>query len=85
MNNGTGWKVALVLFGILTSITLGWTASQSADDKKQDKRHTATEENVRTIHYESQVQRALLESIAIAVKAETGPIPPVRPLVKADD
>jgi hypothetical protein len=83
MANGTGWKVALVLFGILTTITLGWTASQSAGDKKQDKHITAAEENIRTIHYEAQIQRALLESIAVAVKAETGPIPAVRPLREA--
>ena len=85
MNNGTGWKVAMVLFGILTSITLGWTVSQSADDKKQDKRHTAAEENIRSIHYEAQVQRKLLESIAAAVGAETGPVPDVRPLREVSD
>jgi hypothetical protein len=80
MANGTGWKVAMVLFGLLTTITLGWTASQSAGDKKQDNHITAAEENIRTIHYESQIQRELLESIAAAVGAKTGPIPAVRPL-----
>ena len=78
--NGGWQKLALLLIGILTSLTLAWTASQSEDDKKQDKRHDASEENIRTIHYEAQVQRKLLESIADAVGAETGPVPQVRPL-----
>lgn len=78
--NGIWQKLALILLGLLTTITLAWTASQSEDDKKQDKRHAATEENVRTIHYEAQIQRKLMERIADAVGAETGDIPDVRPL-----
>ena len=78
--NGIWQKLALALLGVLMTITLAWTASQSEDDKKQDKHITAAEENIRSIHYEAQVQRKLLESIADAVGAETGPVPDVRPL-----
>ena len=84
MANGNGWKVATILFGVLITITMAWTSAISEEGKKRDKRLTVTEENVRTIHYEAQVQRELLESIAEAVGAETGPTPPVRPLRKAD-
>ena len=89
--NGSGWKVATILFGLLASIAMWWTSDISADSKGRDekiaatnKRQTATEENVRTIHYEAQIQRRLLESIADAVDADTGPVPPVRPLREVD-
>jgi len=85
VNGGIWQKLSLALLGVLMTITLAWTASQSNDDKKQDDRLDASEENIRTIHYESQIQRKLMESIADAVGAETGPIPPVRPLRKATD
>ena len=78
--NGIWQKITLALLGVLVTISLAWTKSKSDDDKKQDDRHDATEENIRTIHYESQIQRQLLESIADAVDADTGPVPPVRPL-----
>jgi hypothetical protein len=83
--NGVWQKIAIGAVTLLSVITLAWTVSQSSDDHKQDKRLTANEENIRTIHYEAQVQRKLLESIAIAVDAETGPVLPVRPLREAVD
>jgi len=83
-SNGIWQKIAIGAVTILSAITLAWTASQSSDDDKQDKRLTANEENIRTIHYEAQIQRKLMESIAIAVKAETGPVPDVRPLREVD-
>jgi hypothetical protein len=82
--NGTGWKVAMVLFGLLTSITFGWTASQSEGDEKQDNRLSANEENIRTIHWEARVQRVLMKRIADAVGAEADDLPDVRPLREAD-
>ena len=83
-HNGIWQKLAIGLLTVLSAITFGWTASQSEGDEKQDKRITVTEENVRTIHYEAQIQRELLESIAEAVGAKTGPVPDVRPLREVD-
>jgi len=79
--NGHFWqKATLGLVALLTSITFAWTASQSEGDKKQDDRITAAEENIRTIHYEAQVQRRLLKRIGKAVGAEVDDIGTVREL-----
>jgi ABC-type Zn uptake system ZnuABC Zn-binding protein ZnuA len=83
--NGVWQKISIGAVTILASLALAWTASQSSDDHKQDKRLDANEENIRTIHYEAQVQRKLLESIAVAVDAKTGPVLPVRQLRKAGE
>ena len=78
--NGIWQKWTMALVTILSGIAIAWTTAVSGDTKDLDNRQTATEENVRTIHYEAQIQRRLLESIADAVDADTGPVPPVRPL-----
>ena len=78
--NGTGWKVAMYLLGALVMIGLTWTTAISQDGKTLSKRQTATEANVRTIHYESQIQRALLKKIAGALEINTDDTPDVRPL-----
>jgi len=83
--NGHFWqKAALGLVALLASIALAWTASQSEGDAKQDTHITAAEENIRTIHYEAQVQRRLLKRIGKAVGAEVDDIGPVRPLREVD-
>jgi len=80
MGNGNGWKVAFLLFSILVSITLTWTVAISGDGKKRDEHITAAEENIRTIHYEAQIQRGILKKIAEAVGADADDAPDVRPL-----
>ena len=80
--NGGG-KLAMWLIGLLATITLGWTASQSANDADQNEHITAAEENIRTIHYEAQIQRNLMKRIAVKVGAEVSDVPDVRPLREA--
>ena len=82
--NGTGWKVAMYLLGVLVAIGRAWTTAISSDGKKRDARHVATEENVRTIHYEAQTQRALLKKIAEALDINTDGVADVRPLREAE-
>ncbi len=82
--NGNGWKVAMYLLGVLVAIGLAWTTAISSDGKTRDTRIAATEENIRTIHYEAQVQRKLLEKIAEAVDADVDAVLPVRPLREAE-
>ena len=78
--NGGWQKIALLLLGVLISVTLAWTTAISGDGKKRDTRIATSEENIRTIHYEAQVQRKLLKRIADAVGAEVDDVPDVRPL-----
>ena len=82
MSNSNGvWRtIAVGAVGLVAAISLAWTASMSDDGKKRGTRITTSEENIRTIHYEAQVQRKLLEKIADAVGAEVGDVLPVRPL-----
>ena len=80
MGNGIGWKVAFVLLSILIGIAMTWTGATSQEVELVGNRQTATEENVRTIHYESQVQRALLKKIAKALDINTDDTPDVREL-----
>lgn len=84
MSNGGWQKATMALVTLLSGIALGWTTAISGDVEDVSDRQTATEENVRTIHYEAQVQRKLLEKIAAAVGADVDTVPPVRPLRKAE-
>ncbi len=84
MANGNGWqKATMVLATLLSGVALGWTTATSQEVSTIKGRQTATEENVRILHYESQVQRKLLEQIAKAVGADVDAVLPVRPLREA--
>ena len=80
VGNGVGWKVAMYLLGVLVAIGMAWTKAVSEDVDAVSTRQTTTEENVRTIHYEAEVQRLLMKRIAEKVGAETSDVPDVRPL-----
>ena len=82
--NGTGWKVAMYLLGVLVAIGLAWTTAISGDVETVRDRQVTTEENVRTIHYEAQTQRALLKKIAEALDINTDGVADVRPLREAE-
>ncbi len=84
MANGNGWqKATMALATLLSGLALGWTTATSQEVSTIKGRQTATEENVRILHYESQVQRKLLEQIAKAVGADVDAVLPVRPLREA--
>ena len=83
-STGMGWKVAGILLAIIVGIVTTWTGATSQEVKTIGNRQTATEENVRTIHYESQIQRALLKQIAEALDINTDGVADVRPLREAE-
>jgi len=83
MANGGWQKATMALATLLSGIALGWTTAISGDVEDVGDRQTVTEENMRTTHYEMQVQRKLMKRIADAVGADADDIPDVRPLREA--
>ncbi len=84
MGNGNGWqKATMALATLLSGLALGWTTATSQEVSTIKGRQTATEENVRTIHYEAKTQRLLMKRIAKKLDVDVSDIPDVRPLREA--
>ncbi len=81
--NGIGWKVAMILISIILGLGTNWTRTVSADVEKQKEHTSAAEENIRTIHYEAQIQRGLLETICANTGGGCENVADVRPLREA--